>query len=644
VRGGAHAGGDHDRPGVPRDDCAALEQHAGPLGVGGGDRIDLLVDRQRLTGEQRFVDLEILGHQQTGIGGHHVGSRQVDDVAGSQCGGGHRDRAFGVAGCLQPSPGGCHRRHDDAAGELVLLGEQFGGRGIGPQPLRAAGQGVHGHHATDQKGVDVAAHDRRRGRADRQDRGERIGEFGPRRRQQLAGLTCRPAQRRHHWAVGQVLEHTSPARHAGLDVQRPGPPGQPGVDDLRVQCVPGSQRLRRRVGLAQHLAGRKGPGDDRAGGRGVDRVEPAANVQPARRRLRITGDQQQPGQGGPALGEVDRRLAGLTCGGQSRQNPHRGGQIGPGDDVGAPRRCRLRIVQRDTDVGDGQRGQGVGRGEVTMQRGDQQDRAAVGPQVAHQLEQRCAARMAGGDAGGQVLGAGHMTQHHPGAGAVRDLQQRNREGVDLPADFDVADRFAVDNQVGVFEALRGGGRRPLCAQPAQSCGVGGQFVRVGLRRLLGVQQRVGDLIDPVGVPAWYVTAGVQHSAVIAAQCRAVDDDDLHPIQPAQRARVEDHLPVVGESAAQHRREGLTAHVRGLRYAGQHGAGRVFGATAGDECARGRDQRTVGGLIDIVLDRSGHRSFRGVDGGVDRSVDHDVRGFAGRGRCPIMPERLRFDAG
>ena len=84
VRGGAHTGGDHDRPGMPRDDRAALEQHAGPVGVGGGDRIHLFVDRQRLTGEQRFVDLEVLGHQQTRIGGHHVGSGQVDDVAGTQ--------------------------------------------------------------------------------------------------------------------------------------------------------------------------------------------------------------------------------------------------------------------------------------------------------------------------------------------------------------------------------------------------------------------------------------------------------------------------------------------------------------------------------------------------------------------------------
>src|ERR1700753_4327171 len=51
---------------MARDDRAALEQHAGPLGVGRRHRIDLLVDRQRLTGEQRFVDLEIIGHQQTG--------------------------------------------------------------------------------------------------------------------------------------------------------------------------------------------------------------------------------------------------------------------------------------------------------------------------------------------------------------------------------------------------------------------------------------------------------------------------------------------------------------------------------------------------------------------------------------------------
>ena len=258
-----------------------------------------------------------------------------------------------------------------------------------------------------------------------------------------------------------------------------------------------------------------------------------------------------------------------------------------------------------------------------MQRGDQQHRSAVGAQVADQLEQRRAARVAGGDAGGQVLGAGHVTEHDAGAGAVGDLEQRNGERVDLPADLDVADGFAVDDQVGVFEALGGSGRGPLRPQPAQPRRVGRQFVGVGLRRLLRVQQRVRDLVDPVVVPALNVTAGEQHCAVVAAQRGTVDDDDLHPIQPAQRAGVEDHLSVVGQSAAQHCGKRLPAHVRGLRDPGQHRAGRVFGATAGDQRARGRDQRAVGGRVGVLLDRSGHRSLRGVDRGVDRSVDHDV---------------------
>ena len=103
VRGGAHAGGDDDRPGVPCHDRAALEQHAGPFGVGGADRLHLLVDRQRLTGEQGFVDFEVLGHQQTRIGGHHVRSDQVDDVAGTQRTRRHRGRALGGSSRLQPA-------------------------------------------------------------------------------------------------------------------------------------------------------------------------------------------------------------------------------------------------------------------------------------------------------------------------------------------------------------------------------------------------------------------------------------------------------------------------------------------------------------------------------------------------------------
>ena len=113
--------------------------------------------------------------------------------------------------------------------------------------------------------------------------------------------------------------------------------------------------------------------------------------------------------------------------------------------------------------------------------------------------------MTGGDAGGQILGAGHVPQHHPGSGAVRDLQQRNRERVDLPADFDVADRSPSTTRSACSRPCAGVADGPSRAQPPQSRGVGRQLVRVGLGWLLGVQQRVGDLVDPVVVPARYVT-------------------------------------------------------------------------------------------------------------------------------------------
>jgi hypothetical protein len=199
----------------------------------------------------------------------------------------------------------------------------------------------------------------------------------------------------------------------------------------------------------------------------------------------------------------------------------------------------LRIVEGDTDIGDGQRRQRVGRREVAVQRGDQQHRAAIGPQVAHQLEQRRTRRVTHGDAGGQILGAGDVAQHHPGAGAVRGLQQRDGERVDLPAHVDAADAFAVHHEVGVFKPLGGRRRRFLRPHPAQAGPGGRQLVGIGLGGLLPVQQRVGHLVDPVLVPAGQVSPGNQHGTVVTAQRRPVDHDDLHPVQAAQSAGVED---------------------------------------------------------------------------------------------------------
>ena len=174
----------------------------------------------------------------------------------------------------------------------------------------------------------------------------------------------------------------------------------------------------------------------------------------------------------------------------------------------------------------------------------------------------------------------------------------------------------------MFEAMRRRRRGPS-GQPAQPRAGGRQLVGVGLGRLLAVQQRVGDLVDPVVVPAGHVAVRPQHGAVVAAQGGAVDDDDLDPVQPAQGPGVEDQLPGVGQAAAQHRGERLTAHVCGAGHPGQQGAGRVLGAPAGQQRGCRGDQRRVGGLVGVLLHGPGHRPLGGVDGGVDGSADHDV---------------------
>ncbi len=105
------------------------------------------------------------------------------------------------------------------------------------------------------------------------------------------------------------------------------------------------------------------------------------------------------------------------------------------------------------------------------------------------------------DAGGQVFGAGDVAQHHPGAGPVRGLEQRDRVGVDFPANLDAAHAFAVDHEVGDFQALRGRRRRALRRNPSQTRAGGRQLIGVGFGRLFAMQQRVGNLVDAVVVPA-----------------------------------------------------------------------------------------------------------------------------------------------
>ena len=76
--------------------------------------------------------------------------------------------------------------------------------------------------------------------------------------------------------------------------------------------------------------------------------------------------------------------------------------------------------------------------------------------------------MTHGDAGGQILGAGNVAQNHASSGSVRDLQQRDRERVDLPSHIDAAHAFAIDHEVGMFETLCGRRRRLLRPDPSQA--------------------------------------------------------------------------------------------------------------------------------------------------------------------------------
>ena len=185
------AGGDDDRPSATRDDRAALEQHAGPICSLTATGIHLLIDRQRLAGEQRFVDLEVFGDQQSRIGGNHFRGGQVDDVAGPQRLRRHDGRAGGVLRGLTgvlwwPPPG---RRHGAPVGPARRRARR-------PPPRRATvaptGDRVDRHDAGDQQRVDVAADDRRGGRPHRQDRGQRIGQLDPGGRRQPRQVVAGP--------------------------------------------------------------------------------------------------------------------------------------------------------------------------------------------------------------------------------------------------------------------------------------------------------------------------------------------------------------------------------------------------------------------------------------------------------------------
>src|SRR6516164_9562286 len=107
-----------------------------------------------------------------------------------------------------------------------------------------------------------------------------------------------------------------------------------------------------------------------------------------------------------------------------------------------------------------------------------------------------------------------------------------------------------------------------------------QLIGVGLGCLLTMQQRIGNLINPVVVPAGRISARAQNGAVITAQGSAIDDDHLYPVQATESTWVEDQLTRVREPATQYRRERLTAHMRRPWHPGLDRAGRVFGTATG----------------------------------------------------------------
>ncbi|EUA43465.1 hypothetical protein I552_8206 [Mycobacterium xenopi 3993] len=117
-------------------------------------------------------------------------------------------------------------------------------------------------------------------------------------------------------------------------------------------------------------------------------------------------------------------------------------------------------------------------------------------------------------------------------------------------------------------------------------------------------------------PTRGAACGSQHRPRVAAQCRAVDDDDLNPVEAAQRAPVEHQLPAFGQPAAQHRGEGFPAVDSCFGYRSQDRVGDGLGSAAGQQRARGGHQRTVGRLFQVLLDRAGHCAL----GGVNRRVD------------------------
>ena len=83
TRLGVGADGGHQRHRGTRDDRGAGEQHAAALGqFGTRCGVDLFFYRQRLTGQRRFVDLEVVFLDQSGVRGDDLVGAYLDHIAG----------------------------------------------------------------------------------------------------------------------------------------------------------------------------------------------------------------------------------------------------------------------------------------------------------------------------------------------------------------------------------------------------------------------------------------------------------------------------------------------------------------------------------------------------------------------------------
>ena len=520
---------------------------------------------------------------------------------------------------LQPASRRRDRRDDDAARELVLLGEQLGGRRVGPQPLRPAGYRVDGHHARDQQRVDVAADDRRRRRADGQDRGQRIGELGPGRGQQPPQPDVPAPAAAPEWAVGQVVENASPCRRAGFDGQRPCAAGQPRVDDLRVQRMPGGQRLRGGIGLPQHLGWpRTLPRPKRWRAAALTGLSQRRRAQWVAWSAGSPVTSSSPASVVPPLARCTDDSLACRAAGKRRQDPHGGSQIGAGDDVRGPRCGRAGIVQRHADVGDGQCRQRVGRCEVAVQRGDQQHRSAIGPQFADQLQQRRAGRMTSrrrwrpdprcrpraakppGLRSGARSAAAGSRRGRPPSRLRRCPRVRRR-----PRGRRVRGPGRARPTVPAREPIAGAPRWPA-TRPGRA--------RAPARRAAARRRprRPGRRPSRVRLRAHATRRGASPRSA-APSMTTTFTRSRRRSAPGSRTSCPALASPRPSTAAKVCRPICAA----LRHPGQHRAGRVLGATAGQQRARGGDQRTVRGLVDVLLHRPGHRALRGVDGGVDR---------------------------